>query len=84
MIQDYVNEIVKSFQEALSLSVEAVYFTKESMPLLLMKAKQHGISLSTESGYLSPETVNLVLAKANAVAGNLAQQLDSKGFTASS
>jgi large subunit ribosomal protein L10 len=84
VIKDYVNEIVKSFQEALSLSVEAVYFTKESMPLLLMKAKQHGISLSTESGYLSPETVNLVLAKANAVAGNLAQQLDSKGFTANS
>ncbi|HET6589432.1 MAG: 50S ribosomal protein L10 [Candidatus Nitrosocosmicus sp.] len=84
VIQDYVDEIVKSFQEALSLSVEAVYFTKESVPLLLMKAKQHGISLSTESGYLTPETVNLVLSKANAVAGNLAQQLGSKGFSTSS
>lgn len=83
VIQDYVDEIVKSFQEALSLSVEAVYFTKESVPLLLMKAKQHGISLSTESGYLTPETVNLVLSKANAVAGNLAQQLGSKGFSTS-
>lgn len=84
VIQDYVDEIVKSFQEALSLSVEAVYFTKESMPLLLMKAKQHGISLSTESGYLTPETVNLILSKANAVASNLAQQLGSKGFSTTS
>lgn len=81
VIQDYVDEIVKSFQEALSLSVEAVYFTKESMPLLLMKAKQHGISLSTESAYITPETVNRVLSKANAIAGNLAEQLSSKGFS---
>jgi large subunit ribosomal protein L10 len=84
VIQDYVDEIVKSFQEALSLTVEAVYFTKESVPLLLMKAKQHGISLSTESGYITPETLSLVLSKANAVAGNLSQQLGSKGYSASS
>ena len=81
MVQDYVDELIKSFQEALALSVEAVYFTKESTPLLLVKAKQHGLSLAVEAGYLSAESVELVLAKANAVAGNLSQQLSSKGYS---
>lgn len=81
VVQDYVDELIKSFQEALSLSVEAVYFTKESIPLLLVKAKQHGLSLAVEAGYLSTESVQLVLAKANAVAGSLSQQLSSKGYS---
>ena len=51
ILEDYIQELVKSYQEALALSVEAVYFNKESLPLILLKAKQHAISLSTESGY---------------------------------
>ncbi len=81
VIQEYIDDLVQSFQEALALSVEAVYFTKESTPLLLMKGKQHGLSLAVEAGYLSPETVELVLGKANAVAGSLAHQLKSKGYS---
>jgi large subunit ribosomal protein L10 len=80
VIEDYVQDLVKSFQEALVLSVEAVYFNKESMPLILQKAKQHAISLSTESAYLSPETTALVIAKANSIAGSLSRQLDEKGY----
>ncbi len=76
VIEDYIKELVKSFQEALVLSVEAVYFNKESMPLILQKAKQHALSLSSESAYLSPETTELVIAKANSIAGNLSRQLD--------
>jgi large subunit ribosomal protein L10 len=82
ILQDYIQEIVKSYQEALTLSVEAVYFNKESLPLILLKAKQHAISLSTESGYLSPDTTELVIAKANSIAGNLSRQLESKGYKA--
>jgi large subunit ribosomal protein L10 len=81
VIQEYIDDLVKSFQEALSLSIEAVYFTKESAPLLLLKGKQHGLSLAAEAGYLSPETVHLVFGKANAVAASLAQQLSSKGYS---
>ena len=81
VVSDYVQELIKSFQEALSLSVEAVYFTKESMPLILLKAKQHALSLASESGYTSPDTIELVILKANAIAANLAHQLDSKGFS---
>ncbi len=71
ILEDYIQEIVKSYQEALALSVEAVYFNKESLPLILLKAKQHAISLSTESGYLSPDTTELVIAKASSIADNL-------------
>ena len=81
VVQEYVDELIKSFQEALALSVEAVYFTKESTPLLLVKAKQHGLSLAVEAGYLSSESVELVIGKANAVAASLAQQLSSKGYS---
>lgn len=83
ILQDYIQEIVKSYQEALTLSVEAVYFNKESLPLILLKAKQQAISLSTESGYLSPDTTELVIAKANSIADNLSRQLESKGYKSS-
>jgi len=84
IIEDYIQELVKSYQEALVLSVEAVYFNKESLPLILLKAKQQAISLSTESGYLSSETTELVISKANSIAGSLSRQLDTKGYTATS
>lgn len=84
VLADYINDIVTSYQEAISLSVEAAYINKESLPLLLIKAKQQATSLSAESGYLSDETTTLVLAKANAVASFLAKQLGSKGFAATS
>ncbi len=82
ILEDYIQELVKSYQEALVLSVEAVYFNKESMPLILLKAKQQAISLSSESGYLSPETTGFVIAKANSIADSLSRQLDSKGYKA--
>ena len=81
VVQEYIDSLVQSFQEALALSVEAVYFTKESAPLILIKGKQHALSLAVEAGYLSPETVELVIGKANAVAGSLSQQLSAKGYS---
>ena len=84
VIEEYVQDLVRSFQEALALSVEAAYFSKETMPLILIKAKQHAISLSSESGYISPDTAELVIAKANSIATSLSQQLDSKGYKVNS
>ncbi len=81
VIEDYIQELIKSFQESLSLSVEAVIFTKESTPFILSKAKQHAMSLSAEAGYLSDETTDLVLIKANAGAESIAIQLGKKGYT---
>ena len=84
VIEEYVQDLVRSFQEALALSVEAAYFSKETMPLILIKAKQHAISLSSESGYISPDTAELVISKANSIATSLSQQLDSKGYKVNS
>nr|MBA3285091.1 50S ribosomal protein L10 [Nitrosopumilus sp.] len=80
VIEEYVQDLVRSYQEALALSVEAAYFSKETMPLILIKAKQHAISLSSESGYITPDTAELVISKANSIATSLSQQLDSKGY----
>ena len=84
VIEEYVQDLVRSYQEALALSVEAAYFSKETMPLILIKAKQHAVSLSSESGYISPDTAELVISKANSIATSLSQQLDSKGYKVSS
>jgi large subunit ribosomal protein L10 len=84
VIEEYVQDLVRSYQEALALSVEAAYFSKETMPLILIKAKQHALSLSSESGYMSPDTVELVISKANSIATSLSHQLDSKGYKVNS
>ncbi len=84
VIEEYIQDIVRSYQEALALSVEAAYFSKETMPLILIKAKQHAVSLSSESGYISPDTAELVISKANLFATSLSQQLDSKGYKVNS
>jgi large subunit ribosomal protein L10 len=84
VIEEYVQDLVRSYQEALALSVEAAYFSKETMPLILIKAKQHAVSLSSESGYMSPDTAELVISKANSIATSLSQQLDSKGYKVNS
>ena len=81
-LDEHIQELTKSFQNALSLAVEAVYINKESLPFILSKAKQHAISLSMESGYLSPDTTELVIAKASSIAGSLSHLLESKGFKA--
>src|SRR5919112_4780913 len=83
-LDEHIQEIIRSFQEALALSVEAAYFSKETMPLILIKAKQHAISLSSESGYISPDTVELAISKANSIATSLSQQIDSKGYKVNS
>ncbi|MGN6346106.1 MAG: 50S ribosomal protein L10 [Candidatus Nitrosocosmicus sp.] len=79
-IEEHVQEIIKSFQEALALSIEAVYFNKESTPLILSIANQQALSLSIESGYLTSETTELVIAKANSIANSLENMLISKGY----
>ncbi len=84
VIEEYVQDLVRSHQEALALSVEAAYFSKETMPLILIKARQQAVSLSSESGYISPDTAELVISKANSIATSLSQQLDSKGYKVNS
>jgi len=68
------NAFAQYHQEALSLSIEAAYITKENINQILGKASQHARSLSVESGFMTDDTKEQVLQKANAQAQSLASK----------
>lgn len=78
-VEKYRNAFAQAHQEALSLSIEIGYVTKENVGLILAKAVQHARSLAIESGYLTEETKNQTIQKANAQASALAAKL--KNYT---
>jgi len=64
----------KAHMEAISLSIEAAYVTKDNVEQILAKASQFSRSLSVESGYLTDETKELILQKANSQARGLSSK----------
>lgn len=81
-LDEYRDELVRSFQEALALATEAGYMTPETVKPLLVKAQQHGRSLAAEAGYLAPDTAEIVLPAAQAKAQAVANKAKEKGYTA--
>lgn len=81
-LEEYKNELVKSFQEALALATEAGYATPETVKPMLAKAHQHARSLAAESGYLTADTADIVLPKAQSNAQALASEAKKKGYDA--
>lgn len=81
-LEEYRNELIKSFQQALALATEAGYATPETVKPMLAKAHQHAKSLAAESGYLTPETADLVLPRAQSKAQAVAGEAKKKGYTA--
>ena len=71
-VEKYRNAFAQAYQEALSLSIEIGYVTKENIIPLLSKASQRAKSLAIEAGYLTDETKEQVLQKAHAQARALA------------
>jgi large subunit ribosomal protein L10 len=71
-VEKYRKAFAQAHQEALSLSIEIGYVTKENIMLLLSKASQGAKSLAVEAGYLTDETKEQVLQKAHAHARALA------------
>lgn len=68
------NEFAQAHQEAVSLSIEAAYVTKDNISQILSKAAQYARSLSIESGFMTDETKEQILQKAEAQAKSLAGQ----------
>lgn len=68
------NAFAQYHQEAVSLSIEAAYVTKENINQILGKAAQHARSLSVESGFMTDETKEQILQKANSQAQSLASK----------
>ena len=79
-LEEYRDEISKSFQEALALATEAGYLTLETVMPLLLKAHQHAASLASESGYISKDTVALVLLKAQSNSQIVANEAKKSGY----
>jgi len=71
-VEKYRKAFAQAHQEALSLSIEIGYVTKENIIPLLSKASQGAKSLAIEAGYLTDETKEYALQKAHAQARALA------------
>jgi large subunit ribosomal protein L10 len=81
-LEEYREELVRSFQQALALATEAGYMTPETVRPLLAKAQQQAMSLAAEAGYVSPDTADFVLPRAQAKAQALAGKAKEKGYGA--
>ena len=78
-VEKYRKTFAQAHQEALSLSIEIGYVTKENIVPLLSKASQGAKSLAIEAGYLTDDTKEQVLQKAHAQARALAAK--AKNYT---
>jgi large subunit ribosomal protein L10 len=81
-LEEYRDELVRSFQQALALATEVGYMTPETVKPLLAKAQQQARSLAAEAGYVSPDTAEFVLPRAQARAQALAGKVKEKGYGA--
>jgi large subunit ribosomal protein L10 len=80
-LDEYREELVRSFEQALALATEAGYMTPETVKPLLIKAQQQARSLAAEAGYITPETADFVLQRADAKAQAVANKAKEKGYS---
>jgi large subunit ribosomal protein L10 len=78
---EYKEELVRSFEQALALATETGYMTPETVKPLLVKAQQQARSLVAEAGYLTSETAGFVLPKAQMHAQAIANKAKERGYT---
>jgi large subunit ribosomal protein L10 len=79
-LEEYREELARSFAQALALATEAGYMTPETVTPLLVKAHQQARSLAAEAGFVTPETAGFVLPRAEAQAQALANRAREKGY----
>ena len=80
-LDEYKEELVRSFEQALALATEAGYITTETVKPLLVKAQQQARSLAAEAGYITPETAGFVLPRAQMQAQALVSKAKEKGYS---
>jgi large subunit ribosomal protein L10 len=79
-LDEYKEDLARSFAQALALATEAGYMTSETVTPLLVKAHQQAISLASEAGYVTPETAGFVLPRAQIQAQAIAYKAKEKGY----
>ncbi len=57
-------ELRNAISAALHLSLNISYISKETLPLLLVKASREAMALAVETGYYSRETITLIISRA--------------------
>jgi large subunit ribosomal protein L10 len=80
-LDEYKQELVKSFEQALALATEAGYMTPETVKPLLVKAQQQARSLAAEAAYFTPETAGFVLPRAQMQAQAVANKANERGYS---
>jgi large subunit ribosomal protein L10 len=80
-LDEYREDLVRSFEQALALATEAGYMTPETVKPLLVKAQQQARSLAAEAGYLTSETAGFVLPRAQLQAEAVANKAKEKGYS---
>jgi large subunit ribosomal protein L10 len=79
-LEKYRAAFAQAHQEALSLSIEIGYVTKENVNLILSRAAQQARSLAVESGFLTEDTKESTIQRAHGQAKSLSGKL--KNYTA--
>jgi large subunit ribosomal protein L10 len=79
-LAEYMEELTRSFHEAVSLAIETSYPTVETITHLLVRAYQNATALATDSGYVSQDSVQFVLVRANANGQIIANQVKKSGY----
>jgi len=65
-VEKFATDLAQAHQEAISLSIEAAYITKDNIKQILAKAARSATSVSVEIGYITDETKEQILQKADA------------------
>ncbi len=76
--EETLADIQKAFTRALNLSVNAVIFTKEAVPVLLQKAATQSLNLALNAEILTSKTRDILLAKAYAQMLSVASEVSAK------
>ena len=71
-VDKFREDLARSHQEAVALTIEIGYITADNIKQILGKAAQSARSVSVESGYMTDETKEQILQKANGQAQSLA------------
>ena len=73
-LESYRGLFAQAHQEAISLSIEVGYITKDNIKQVLAKASHGSRNVAVEAGYLTEDTKEAVLQRANAQAQSVASK----------
>lgn len=74
-LEKYREAFARAHQEALALSIEIGYITKENVNIILARAAQQARSLAVESGFLTDDTKDATIQRAHGQAKALSGKL---------